>query len=346
MPSFCRHNRFVQNCPICREPEAPKTRARSAGSGRTRTPGGSPSRSSSAGTGSSRSAPSRGVRVRQLARAAEDGYRSELVPGLKASADAERLADELAFASARLRELAVDPPGLWAEVSAESDREEALWLLFLVAWLSPLEGEDPWAAVEAARVPWASGELPRVSPETPRGPRAAAGPGSARGRLGVSRLVTGPTPVEPARTVEAYRAWTARAGSQEAALLGDASWTPERRFDRDFERLALPGLGRAQRFDLLVAAGRLGLADVHVFALHPSDDDPGSMAAKRVFGIGERFVLERRAADLADEADVPLEALELALFNWGQPLDARATLGSRAQAEPEERERIARALGV
>jgi hypothetical protein len=146
--------------------------------------------------------------------------------------------------------------------------------------------------------------------------------------------------------VEAYRAWASRAGSQEAAFAGEAVWSEERRFDRAYERLALPGFGRAQRFDLLVAAGRLGLAEVRAFALHPGEDDPGSLAAKRVFGIGERFLLERRAADLADEADVALEALELALFNWGQPLDARATLGSRVQAEPAERERIAAALGV
>jgi len=44
--------------------------------------------------------------VRQMARATDDGYRSPLVPGLKASTDAERLADELAFAATRLAELA------------------------------------------------------------------------------------------------------------------------------------------------------------------------------------------------------------------------------------------------
>jgi len=343
VPSFCRHNRFVQNCPICREPEPPRTRSRSSSGGPARS---RPAAGSSASSRGARSAPSRGVRVRQLARAAEDGYRSDLVPGLKASADAERLADELAFASARLAELAADPPGLWAGAASLEDREEALWLLFLVAWLSPLEGEDPWAAIEAARVPWASGELPAVTADTPRGPRGTVGPGAARGRLGVSRLAAAPAAVDPRRTVEAYRAWAARAGSQAAALHGEAGWTEERRFDRAYERLALPGFGRAQRFDLLVGAGRLGLAEVRAFALHPGEDDPGSLAAKRVFGIGERFLLERRAADLADEADVPLEAVELALFNWGQPLDARATLGSRVQAEPAERERIAAALGV
>ena len=51
------------------------------------------------------------VRVRQLHQAADDGYRSELVTGIKATADAERLATELAFATARLAELAADPPG-------------------------------------------------------------------------------------------------------------------------------------------------------------------------------------------------------------------------------------------
>jgi len=64
------------------------------------------------------------------------------------------------------------------------------------------------------------------------------------------------------------------------------------------------------------------------------------VAAKRVFGIGDPFLLERRAADLAEACQVPLEALDLALFNWGRPEDARATLGAQAgaaaRAEPIE----------
>ena len=105
MPTFCRHNRFIQNCPICtpREP-----------------------------AGSSRLSPDalhdgpRAARVRVPAPAcAWSGRRarprtataSELVPGLKSSADAARLADELAFSAARLAELATDPPGLYAEVA-------------------------------------------------------------------------------------------------------------------------------------------------------------------------------------------------------------------------------------
>ena len=54
-------------------------------------------------------APRRGgsaVVVKRVARAVEDGYESELVPGLKASGDARRLAAEIAFSTARLAELA------------------------------------------------------------------------------------------------------------------------------------------------------------------------------------------------------------------------------------------------
>ena len=51
-----------------------------------------------------------------------------------------------------------------------------------------------------------------------------------------------------------------RAGSQAAAFTGETAWTPERRFARVFERMALPGLHRDARFDLLVT---LGLARGH-----------------------------------------------------------------------------------
>ena len=61
-----------------------------------------------------------------MSQAADDGYRHELVPGVKATADAERLAAELAFATARLAELAADPPSLYAQIGAEPDAEEAL----------------------------------------------------------------------------------------------------------------------------------------------------------------------------------------------------------------------------
>jgi len=72
------------------------------------------------------------------------------------------------------------------------------------------------------------------------------------------------------------------------------------------------------------------------------------MAAKRVFGIGDRINLERRAGDLAEAAAVPVEALDLALANFGRSPDApRATFGADARAADDEtRDRVVAALGL
>ncbi len=267
--------------------------------------------------------------VRKMARAPDDGYASDLVPGLRSSVDARRLAEELAFASARLDELASDPPGLLAEIAQTEDREEAAWLTFLVAWLSPLEGEDPWAGIEAARVPWSSGELPQVG-DVPLGERSA---------------------VDPARadaTVAAYRAWAGRAGSQVAALQGEAGWEPQRRFDRAFERLALPGLHRAARFEFLVLASRLGIADAEPSSLQlrAGPADPMVVAAKRVFGIGDPQLLDSRIRGLTSAAEVPVAALDLGLLNWARPDGERIRAGSRAEPDPAVRDRVTAALGL
>ncbi len=265
------------------------------------------------------------MRVRKMTQAADDGYRNELVAGVKASEDAERLAAELAFATARLGELAADPPDLYAQIGAEPDPEEALWLAFLAAYLSPTEGDDPFAAIRAAHVPWASGELPDLD--------VALGLRTSHDRSA------------GARAVLAYRAWAQRAGSQQAAFAGEGSWTPERRFDRLFERLALGGFGRPGRYELLVSLGRLGVADVRASTLQLTDDAT-TVAAKRVFGIGDKMLLERRARDLAEAVALPIEALDLALFNWAAPQRGRATMGSAVQPPEDEQSAIAAVLGV
>lgn len=263
--------------------------------------------------------------MRRATQAADDGFRCQLVPGLKASADADRLAAELAFAAARLAELAADPPGVYAHIGAEPDAEEALWLAFLTAYLSPAEGEDAFAGVRVAHVPWASGELPAL--DVARGPRSSHDPAAG------------------ARTVTAYRAWAQRAGGQAAAFAGEPAWTPQRRFDRIFERLALPGFGRPGRYELLVSLGRLGVADVTPSSLQLTDDAT-TLAAKRVFGIGDKLLLERRARELAEAAELPIEALDLALFNWAAPAGGRATMGTRVAADDERRHAVAAALGL
>jgi hypothetical protein len=316
MPEFCRHGRFLQNCRICNKPD-PKPAPRSGS--RTSAPARRP------GTAAPRTS---GVVVKRMARAVEDGYDNELVPGLKASGDAKRLATELAFATARLAELAVDPPGLYAEAAMAEDLEDSLWLAFLIAHLSPLSGEDPFATIREARVPW--GEVPAIGEGAVLGPRTTVDPKA------------------PGRTLSAYPAWAQRhGGSQAAALSGDDNWSAERRFQRVFERLSLPGFHRGGRFELLVSLGRLGLVDVAPPELQLGEaSDQAVLAAKRIFGIGERFLLERRAADLAAATDVPLDAFDLALFNFGQPEERRATMGSGAEPDPDFQMRVERALGL
>jgi len=316
VPTFCRHNRFIQNCPICREPEAPAAARRA------------PRRSSSTAT-AGRSRGAGGVKVKRVGRAADDGYREGLVPGLRSSEDARRLADEIGFAAGRLARLEADPPGLYADAAIEPDREEGLWLAALIALLGPLEGDDPFAGVRAARVPWASGEGPALD-DVAFGPRGGVRDAAAA-----------------RRAIAAYRAWAQRAGGQAPALRGDEAWTPERRFDRTYERLgSLPGFSRPARYDLLLSLGRLGLADVRPGALHFGSDDDASLAGRRVFGIADLFLLERRARDLADAAEVPLEALDLALANFGRDGE-RVTQGVGADAaDAEAAERAATALGV
>jgi hypothetical protein len=274
------------------------------------------------------------VRVRRLDVGADDGYENGMVPSLRSSADAARLADELSFAAGRLVELAVVPPGLYGEVATGDDVEEAVWLAFQIALLSPLDGvEDPFAGIAAVRTTWASGELPRTEgvPAGARSPLVAGAAGPAR---------------DAAATLAAYRSFAERAGSQAAALHGEEFWKPDRRFARAFERLALPGLPRATRFDFLALLGASGRVDARAGSLHlGAGDDVASVAAKRAFGIGDPLVIDRRAAELADAAGVTFEALDLALYNWQQ--GERVRLGATEQADDAElRERVGAALGA
>ncbi len=341
MPTFCRHNRFLERCPICSRTLAPS--APDAASPRAKaTP-----RTRSAKSGSSRRrAGGEGVRIRRETRAEDDGYRSELVPGVRASADALRLVEEIAFSSGRLLALALEPPGVYqqARTLAREDLERATWMCFLIAYLCPLEGADPFAGVRRA-LAVAPGELPDLD-GIPLGPRSSHDP--ARG----------------VETLSAYRQWVERGGSasiatqsrlatgsQAAAFTGDPAWSPTRRFERGFERLALPGFARAGRYELLLVLGRLGLYELSPDSLHLggarglSSDDLATLAAKRVFGIGDPLLLERRAAALAQAVSVPVEALELALANWQS--GERATLGFSGDIQDDGAyERAGDALGL
>jgi hypothetical protein len=331
LPSFCRHNRLVQNCPICSREQSVELRpVVSSGAPRSSLPRspGEAARSSRSSSGSRGSGSASGLKVRRLARGADDGFRSALVPGLKSSEDADRLAQELAFAARRLARLADDPPGLYAEVADPSgDVEERTWLAFLIAYLCPLDDDDPFGAIEAARTTWASGATPDLD-GVRTGPRTAHDP--ARG----------------SQTADAYRAWAGRSGSQATAFGGDGVWAPERRFARVFERMALPGMSRDARFELLVVLGAVDVFPLAAGALHFGGDNEATVAAKRALGIGDSLLLERRASELALACGLPLAALDLGLDNWGRGTRATIGLWPDSEPDPEALEHARRALGL
>ena len=99
-----------------------------------------------------------------------------------------------------------------------------------------------------------------------------------------------------------------------------------------FERLALPGFARAARFDLLTALGAAGRYELEAGELHlTAGEDATTEAAKRLLVSGDKLLLERRARDLAEAAEVPLAALDRALALWGAPGD-HADLAAEAPA--------------
>jgi hypothetical protein len=310
MPTFCRHNRLLQNCTICAreqhfearpvvsssapkstQPREERTRAeRKPREARAAKPG------SPRGTASS-------VRVRRLARGVEDGYRSPLVPGLKSSEDAERLAEEIAFAAWRLalmEQVAAGDtsnlvPPAWSEIAANGDVEART----ILAIRHVLDG--------------------------PRGPNSG----------------------NRESVIAGIEAWGARQTSLAVAFNGEPSWTPERRFERLFERLGgVRGLGRDTRYELLTLLGRLGVYQIRAGKLFPGGENETTWAAKRALGIGDPLLLERRAADLAQACGVQVEALDLALHNWGS--GTRLTDGLPDDSEPDEMllEQAGSALGL
>ena len=344
MPTFCRHNRFIERCPICSKTLPGATPTTGAGKRQSSrgAAGSSPSLRGASATARNRRlrAGGREVRVHREIRAQDDGYENPLVPGLHASDDAARLAEEIAFAAGRLLRMHAAPPGLFNEIrtlASEGELERATWICFLTVYLSPLQGDDRFAGIRLALEradEGAQGREYEGSPldGVPLGPRTSHDP--ARG----------------SDTVHAYRQWALHSGSQVQALVGEASWTPGRRFERAFERLALPGFGRMGRYELLLTLGRLGLYEMQADSLHLATgrtglEDLTTVAAKRVLAVGDPIYLERRASAFAQELDVPVDALDLALANWGT--GERATLGFKPDVTDRHvLERVREAFGL
>ena len=323
MAKFCRHGTLIESCPICRASVELEQRTATQAAAVRRSPPKRtqaslrPRRASAGGPGR--------LMIRREVREADDGFRSPLAPGLRSSADGARLAQEIARASRRLEVLRAAPPGLYAEVAGEADLEEASWLAFLIAYLGPLASDDSFATVRGRRTSWRGGALPMLDGAA-LGPRPAHDP--ERGQA----------------TLAAYRRFGERFVSQAAALTAEVSWSEAQRFERLFERLALPGLHRRARYDLLVTLGALGRYPLAGASLLLSEDDAVSRSAKRVFGIGDRLTLERRVRELARACGAPVAAFDLALESWGSP--EPIAQGVPVTLDRDAQERAARALGL
>ena len=201
------------------------------------------------------------------------------------------------WAAARL-----EPPGPYPEIADEPDLEEATWLAFLLALAGP-GAPELHAALVAARPTWASGELPDL-------------PGA-----------------EP-RTAEAYRAWAERAGSQAEAFHGEPGWTPERRFARVFERLALPGFGRGRALRPADHARRRRPVRAAADELHlGNDDDATTLAAKRLLVSGDACCSSAARATSRSACGVRIAALDRGLAVWNEP-EAPDDRGAAAASAP------------
>lgn len=330
---FCRHGRREDRCIVClgerrraREAAAKKSSGGKITSARRASSSRSASRTAAAGAVGARRAQtaSSAVRVKKLTRHAEDGWSHELLPGLRSSGEASDLLSHLSRARARLDRLSTDAPGPYATARAlaggdESDREEATWILFQVAYYGPLEGDAPFREIDRLLVR-RDDALPTedVLRDVAVGPRGA----HAHDR-GVA-------------TLQGYRDWAARVGGQLRGLSAGGT-DPARRFDAAFRALSLPGLGRDPRFEFLVTLGRTGLLDAAPWSLLlDAGRDPVSVAAKRAFLTGDAVLLQRRFGAFARALGVPVAAFDLGLRNWDLRPGPSAPLGYLEAGVPTE----------
>ena len=251
MPTFCRHNRFIERCPICSK-DAARERARGghAATRRKRRAARAPVRLGREGGrphGTPRR-PCRGGRVLLLARAGPARVRRRSAPGGRA-----------VLLERASRALAVEPPGVYEQaLDAAAGRRPR-----------PRKLDRLRARVPLAR-PRTSTRSPGLRPYSrPRPNRTRSRP-SLQACWTTSRAgrAARTSPAAGTRTLVAYAQWAERSGGQTAAFTGSGEWSPERRFARLFERLSLPGFHRGARYELLVSLGRLGVYELRAESLH------------------------------------------------------------------------------
>ncbi len=161
----------------------------------------------------------------RLQRAADDGFTSALLPGVRSSQTALQLARELTAAEARLSVYGTADAGAWTTVTDLAGEPHRAFVAALVVAVASPDGPAGSASTAAAALAALQSadpsltaldaiadatELAQVLEAGPRGPRAHDASAAA---LAV-----------PAQLAQRS------GGSLEAALAGEAGWTSERRF--------------------------------------------------------------------------------------------------------------------
>ena len=183
-------------------PPAPSARARRAQGQRGRAAPGDPRPARVVFRGAAVRAQRRRPEGPPVARAADDGYEHELLPGLRSSVDAGRLADEIAFSAARLDELSADPPGLYAEVARADGRRGGH-----VAGLPHRLPRRRWRArTRGRRSSWRAPAGRPASCRRSRTSRSARAPRTTRRAARRRCSPTAPGPSAPARRRRPSRA--------------------------------------------------------------------------------------------------------------------------------------------
>ena len=335
MPTFCRHNRFIERCPICsktlpgNEPPA-------------RTPQRAPEQRRARARGTRRRARRRaadGLRVHREGRAADDGYARELVPGPARLRRRPAPGGEIAFSSARLPR---SPRSRRAPTARRATRPRAATSsgppgsCFLLAYLSPL--------------PRASSRSPGVRGRARRGAeprRHAASSGTARRRPRGPR--SSHEPGSGTRDAAAYAQWAERAGGAGGGLHGrrrrgrpsaasSACSNGSRCPGSAARALRAAGDARPARRSTSCAptrcTGRRAARRARTRRRWPPSACSGSATRCCSSAAPRRWPRPR----------VPLEALDLALFNWASPASGRRSGSGRSS--DRRAERAGAALGL
>ena len=218
-----------------------------------------------------------GLRVSRLERGEDDGYRSAIVPGVKSSADALRLAHELAFAAARLELLSLESaralPGGRAE--AVTSRSGPGWRSWSPTW----PRANPRTRLRASGRSGPTGPPARC----PRSTTSRPDPGALTSRPGGGRPSRRTEPGPSAPAASRPRSPATRRGPRSAVSPGCSSAWP------------FPACTGTPATSCSFRSAGWGSMSCGAGTLAFGGENPVTHAAKRALGIGDPLLLERRA---------------------------------------------------